>query len=518
MYAVTSAEMQTLDRLTIDEFGLPGRLLMENAGREATRVFLAHFADRARQGVGVIAGRGNNGGDGYVIARCLAHKGFPVRVYLLSTVDRIQGDAAVNLNLLAAAGVPVIEAPDEAAFGRCLPEMREAAVWVDTIFGTGLHSEVGGVFRQAIEFINQLNRPVLAVDIPSGLDADTGQSCGACIRASVTATFAYPKVGQLVFPGVDVTGRLEVVDIGIPPAIADRARPRQHLLSADIVRGYVGRRPADAHKGRTGHLLVVAGSPGKTGAAAMTAASALRIGAGLVTLGTAASLHAIMETLTLEVMTTSLPESAPGILGPAAKDAILELAQGKACLALGPGLGPAPETGAWLGALVGSSPIPMVIDADGLNYFAGATEALRNLPVATVLTPHPGEMARLLGTTASAVQRDRVACARDLAVGLNLHVVLKGARTLIAHPDGTVWINPTGNSGMASGGMGDVLTGALAGLIAQGLRPELAARAAVYLHGAAADHLARRVGPWGYLASEVMNALPAQIAALIAEG
>jgi len=518
MYAVTSAEMQTLDRLTIDEFGLPGRLLMENAGREATRVFLAHFADRAQQGVGVIAGRGNNGGDGYVIARCLAHKGFPVRVYLLSTVDRIQGDAAVNLNLLAAAGVPLIEAPDEAAFSRCQPGMREAAVWVDAIFGTGLHSEVRGVFRQAIEFINQLNRPVLAVDIPSGLDADTGQPCGACIRASATATFAYPKVGQLVFPGVDVTGRLEVVDIGIPPAIADRARPRQHLLSADMVRGYVGQRPADAHKGRTGHLLVVAGSPGKTGAAAMTAASALRIGAGLVTLGTAASLHAVMETLTLEVMTTSLPESAPGILGPAAKDAILELAQGKACLALGPGLGPAPETGAWVGALVRSSPIPMVIDADGLNYFAGATEALRNLPVATVLTPHPGEMARLLGTTASAVQRDRVACARDLAVGLNLHVVLKGARTLIAHPDGTVWINPTGNSGMASGGMGDVLTGALAGLIAQGLRPELAARAAVYLHGAAADHLARSVGPWGYLASEVMNALPAQIAALIAGG
>ena len=516
MYAVTSAEMQTMDRLTIAEFGLPGRLLMENAGREAARVFLAQFADAARQGVGVIAGRGNNGGDGYVIARCLAHRGYPVRVYLLSAADRIQGDAAANLKLLPAAGVPVIEVPDEAAFSRCRPEMRAPAVWVDAVFGTGLHSEVRGLFRTAIEFINQLNRPVLALDIPSGLDADTGQPCGACIRATVTATFAYPKIGLLVFPGAEATGRLEVVDIGIPPAVADRVRPRQRLLSADIVRGYIEPRPADAHKGRTGHLLVVAGSPGKTGAAAMTAGSALRIGAGLVTLGTAASLNAVMETLTLEAMTAPLPETTPGVLGPEAKNAILALTQGKSCLALGPGLGPAPETGALVRELVRACRIPMVIDADGLNHFAGATEALRNLPAATVLTPHPGEMARLLGSTPAAVQRDRLACARDLATALNLHVVLKGARTLIAHPDGTVCINPTGNSGMASGGMGDVLTGAIAGLIAQGLRPEMAARAAVYLHGAAADHLACSVGPWGYLAGEVMNALPGQIAALFA--
>jgi NAD(P)H-hydrate epimerase len=517
MYVVTSAEMQTLDRMTIEEFGLPGRLLMENAGREATRVFLAHFSDAARRGVGVIAGQGNNGGDGYVMARCLAHKGFPVRVFLLSTADRIQGDAAANLKLLTATGVPVIEVPDEAAFSRCQREMRAMAVLVDAIFGTGLRSEVRGLFRQAIEFINQLNQPVLAVDIPSGLSADSGQPCGACIRASVTVTFAYPKIGQVVFPGADCTGRLEVVDIGIPPALADRIRPRQFLLSAEAVRDCVGRRPADSHKGRTGHLLVVAGSPGKTGAAAMTAAAALRIGAGLATLGAAASLHGIMETLTLEAMTAPLPETAAGILGPTAKDAILALCQGKSCLALGPGLGPAPETGALIRELVRSSPIPMVIDADGLNHFSGATEALKNLTVATVLTPHPGEMARLLGTTAPAVQRDRIACARELATDLNLHVVLKGARTLIAHPDGTVYINPSGNSGMASGGMGDVLTGAIAGLITQGIRPERAARAAVYLHGAAADHLARSIGPWGYLAGEVMNALPGQIAALFAE-
>ena len=517
MVVLTSAEMQTLDRLTIEQFGLPGRLLMENAGREAARVCLSHLGGAARQGVGIIAGRGNNGGDGYVIARCLAQQGYPVRVYLLSNAHAVQGDAAANLKLLAAVGVPVIEVPDEAAFRRCQHDMRAEAVWVDAIFGIGLRSEVRGLFRNAIEFINRLNRPVLAVDIPSGLSADTGQPCGACIRARITVTFAYPKVGQVVFPGADYTGRLEVVDIGIPPALADRIRPRQFLLSAEAVRSYVAPRPADAHKGRTGHLLVVAGSPGKTGAAAMTAAAALRIGAGLVTLGTPASLHAVLETLTLEAMTAALPETNPGTLGPSAQDAVLALAQAKSGLAIGPGLGPAPETGELVRGLARSCPIPMVIDADGLNHLAGPSEALKNRPADTVLTPHPGEMARLIGTTAPAVQRDRIGCARDLATALNLHVVLKGARTLIAHPDGAVYINPTGNSGMASGGMGDVLTGALAGLIAQGIRPDLAARAAAYLHGAAADHLARTVGPWGYLAGEVSAALPGQIAALFAE-
>lgn len=517
MYAVTSTEMQAMDRMTIEQFGLPGRVLMENAGREATRVFLAHFSDVARQGVGVAAGRGNNGGDGYVIARCLAQRGIPVRVYLLAAADRIEGDAAANLKLLPACGVPVIEVPDEAAFARCQRDMRAEAVWVDAIFGTGLRSEVHGFFRNVIEFINRLNRPVLAVDIPSGLSADTGQSCGACIRARITATFAYPKIGQLLFPGADYAGRLEVLDIGIPAAMADRIRPRQFLLTADVVRGYIAPRPADTHKGRTGHVLVIGGSPGKTGAAALAAGAALRMGAGLVTLGTAESLHAVMETLTREAMTAPLPEIAAGVMGPTAQDAILGLAQGKSCLALGPGLGPALQTGELVRALVRSRPLPMVIDADGLNHLAGATQVLQNLPVATVLTPHPGEMARLLGISASAVQRDRMTCARDLAAGLNLHVVLKGARTLIAHPDGSVFINPTGNPGMASGGMGDVLTGALAGWIAQGLPPDRAARAAAYLHGAAADHLARSVGPWGYLAGEVMNALPGRIAALFAE-
>lgn len=514
MYLVTSAEMQAMDRMTIESFGIPGRILMENAGREATRIFLSHYSEAARQGVGVLAGRGNNGGDGHVMARCLAQKGYPVAVYLLSTAGSVKGDAAANLKLLAPLGVPVIEVPDEATFANRHREMRSAAVWIDAIFGTGLNSDVRGLFRNAIEFINQLNRPVFSVDIPSGLSADTGQLCGVCIHAQVTATFAFPKLGQILFPGAEHCGKLEVIDIGIPAHIADSVGPRQSLITARDVQGYLPPRPADTHKGRTGHLLVVAGSPGKTGAAAMTAMSALRAGAGLVTLGIAQSLNPVMETLMLEAMTAPLPDSGTGVLGPSACDALLTLAQGKACLAIGPGLGPAPETGQMVRDLIRSSPIPLVIDADGLNHLAGHLDMLKRLSVPAVLTPHPGEMARLLGTTATAVQRDRIACARDLAVTSKVHVVLKGARTIIAHPDGGVHVNATGNPGMASGGMGDVLTGAIAGLITQGVRPDLAARAAVYLHGAAGDSLSRSRGPWGYLAGEVMTALPGELAKL----
>jgi NAD(P)H-hydrate epimerase len=514
MYLVTSAEMQAMDRLTIESFGIPGRVLMENAGREATRLFLAHFSAAARQGVGILAGRGNNGGDGYVMARCLAQKGYPVALYLLSSAGHVTGDAAANLKLLAPLGVPIIEVPDEATFAKHHQAMRSTAVWIDAIFGTGLNSEVRGLFRSAVEFINQLNRPVFAVDIPSGLSADTGQPCGVCIHARVTATFAYPKLGQILFPGAEHCGELEVVDIGIPPHIADSVGPRQFLISAGEVRGYLPPRPPDTHKGRTGHLLVVAGSPGKTGAAAMTAMSALRAGAGLVTLGIACSLNAVAETLMLEAMTAPLPDSGTGLLGPSARESLLALVQGKSCLAIGPGLGPAPETGELVRDLIRSSPVPLVIDADGLNHLAGHLEVLEKISVAAVLTPHPGEMARLLATTAPSVQRDRIACARDLAVTSKVHVVLKGARTVIAHPDGGVYVNPTGNAGMASGGMGDVLTGAIAGLITQGIRPDLAARAAVYLHGAAGDSLSRSAGPWGYLAGEVLDALPAEIAKL----
>jgi hydroxyethylthiazole kinase-like uncharacterized protein yjeF len=515
MILVTASEMQEIDRRTIVDFGIPGMVLMENAGRGATRFLFERFPDIANKRVGVIAGRGNNGGDGYVMARYLKQKGVHVRVYLLATADRVRGDAAANLKFLKPLDIPLIEIPDEASFSRYQSEMAGLEVWIDAILGTGLKSDVKGYFKTVIDFINSLNQPVFAVDVPSGLNSDTGQVGGACIRAHATATFAFAKTGHIIHPGAQYTGALDIVDIGIPTHIVEAVMPRQRLLTSEHVQSCLTSRRPDAHKGTTGHLLAVAGSPGKTGAAAMTAIAALRSGAGLVTLGIAGTLNPVLESQVLEAMTAPLPETQPGVLGESAFDAIKNLMEGKKCVAIGPGLGQAEKTRNLVHKIVKSSSVSLVIDADGLNCLAGRAQILKKAGAPVILTPHPGEMARLMDTDVGAVQQDRIKCARDFAAGFNVHLVLKGARTVIALPDGRVFINPTGNAGMASGGMGDVLTGIIAGLIVQGLCAEDACLAGVYLHGAAADSLARSMGPYGYLAGDVMKAIPGEIKKIV---
>ncbi len=514
MYLVTAKEMQLMDGRTIESIGVPGRVLMENAARGATRVFLQRFPEAPNRRVGVLAGRGNNGGDGFVMARYLFQEGADVTVFLLSEKGRAGGDAGENLKLLDALGVPVWEMPDKAAIEGAETFIRAQDLWVDAIFGTGLNAEVRGHYRTAIERLNEAGRPIFSVDIPSGLHADTGQPCGVCVRASATATFAFPKVGHRVPPGPELTGDLFVVDIGIPPAVADGVAPRQHLITPATLRPLLRSRPPDAHKGTTGHLLVVAGSPGKTGAAAMAAAAALRAGAGLATLGIPQGINTAMEVQTPETMTHPLPEIDGGVLGESAFPPLRSLLDGKTCLAIGPGLGTAEDTVRLVLRLLEASPVPAVVDADGLNCLAVHPRILKNLKTPPILTPHPGEMARLTGSTPAEVQSDRIGHARQFAETYQVHLVLKGAGTIVAHPDGTVHVNPTGNPGMASGGMGDVLTGIIAGLVTQGYDPGVAARLGVYLHGAAADELARSVGPAGYLATEVMAALPKAAAAL----
>jgi len=511
MILVTANEMQAMDRQTIEDFGLPGMVLMENAGRGATRFLLEQFPEIENSTVGVIAGRGNNGGDGFVMARCLKQKGIPVRVYLLAEADRVRGDALANLKFLKPLGVPVVEIPDEASFSKFNSEMQGVDLWIDAILGTGLKSDVKGYFRTVIGYINSLDKPVFAVDLPSGLNSDTGQPCGACIRAAATATFAFAKTGHVVYPGADYTGKLNIVDIGIPPHITAAVGPGHFLITAQLIRTYLIPRAAQAHKGTTGHLLVVAGSTGKTGAASMTSMAALRTGAGLVTLGVAESLNAALEGRMQEAMTVALPESGSGILGESAFSAIQKELPGKRCLAIGPGLGQAAATKKLVRRLIRQSAIPVVVDADGLNHLAGEVQDLAEAKAPVILTPHPGEMARLLDTKAASVQQNRIDCAREFSTRYHVHVVLKGAATIIAHPDGRVYINATGNPGMASGGMGDVLTGVIAGLIVQGLAPEAACHAGVYLHGAAADSLADNMGPYGYLAGDVMQAIPGEI-------
>ncbi|MDP2645273.1 MAG: NAD(P)H-hydrate dehydratase [Desulfobacterales bacterium] len=511
MYLVTAQEMQLMDQSTIEDFGIPGRVLMENAGREATRIFLETFCEASHKRIGVIAGPGNNGGDGFVMARCLGQKGLGVTVYLLAERHRVRGDAAANLKLLTPLNIPVNEIYDEKSFLTHQAGMRHEHIWIDAIFGTGLAAEVQGFFKEIIAFINQLNRPVFSVDIPSGLHSDTGQPCGECIRAHATAAFAFAKLGHLLYPGADYTGKLEIADIGIPPHVADRIGPKQFLLTPPQIRNYFKPRPFTAHKGDTGHLLVVAGSPGKTGAAAMTALSAMRIGAGLVTLAIPAGLHPALETMVMETMTHPLPETPAGSLDPSAFGVIMGLLSGKKCLAIGPGIGISRGTATLVRRIIRETAVPLVIDADGLNCIAKSTQVLKKAGAAVILTPHPGEMSRLVDRPVKEIQADRVKHAREFSVKFNVHTVLKGARTLIAHPDGRVYVNPTGNSGMASGGMGDVLTGIISGLLTQGYAAEAAAHMGVFIHGACADALADRMGPFGFLATDVIHEIPAQI-------
>ncbi|MDP3285195.1 MAG: NAD(P)H-hydrate epimerase, partial [Desulfobacterales bacterium] len=311
MYIVTADQMREMDKATI-EFGLPGRILMENAGRGAAQMLLEKFPGIGAKKIGILSGRGNNGGDGFVIARCLAQKSIDVNVYLLSRASLVKGDALSNLEFLYRLGVPVIEIPDRKTFDANRITMRHRDLWADAIFGTGLKSDIKGYIKDIIIFINSLKKPVMSVDIPSGIDSDTGRVCGEAVRACVTATFGYAKAGHYLYPGAGYSGKVEIIDIGIPPLIADRIAPKQHLLGDEIISSYLKPRDKEAHKGSTGHLFIVAGSPGKTGAAAMTAMAAMRAGAGLVTIGVPKSLNPVIEPMILEAMTCPLPENTEG--------------------------------------------------------------------------------------------------------------------------------------------------------------------------------------------------------------
>ena len=502
----TAAEMRRLDEMTIKECGIPGVVLMENAGRGAAGFTAEHFGDLGGRRVAVICGKGNNGGDGLVMARIFHGWKARVCIYLLGKRDAVSGDARVNLEVVMKMGLELVEISEETHLDRL--NLSGADLVIDAILGTGLGSEVRGLYRDVIEAINRCGAPVMSVDLPSGLDSDTGRVLGTAVRADLTVTFGLPKVGLLLGRGEDLTGRLEVVDIGIPPHVLAAADPGKELLTRDNLKGLLRPRERRAHKGSFGHVLVVAGSTGKTGAAALAALAVARTGAGLVTLAVPAGLNSILENKVTEIMTEPLPEELPGFVGADAVDRILELAQGKSVLALGPGLGTSQGARELVRALVEKCDLPLVIDADGLNALAGETEVLRRARSEVVLTPHPGEMARLTGLSTAQIAADRLKSAVETARSLGVHLVLKGHRTVVAAPDGRLWLNTTGGPHMASGGMGDILTGLVAGLISQGVSVLDAARLGVYVHGLAADQAASEQGPVGLMATDLLPLLP----------
>jgi NAD(P)H-hydrate epimerase len=506
MKLVTAAEMRELDRRAIDELGIPSLVLMENAGRTTYQVLRREFPHLAGP-VAVVAGRGNNGGDGCVVARYLAQAGMPVAVFLTAARDQVQGDAGVNLEIAARQGVEIVEVREETDLNPLAHRLARSALIVDALLGTGLNSEVRGLSRLVIEEINRLRPPVLAVDIPSGLCADSGQPLGAAVRAQVTVTYGWPKIGQILPPGRDYVGRLWQVDLSIPPELAQDLPVE--LAEATEMRALLPPRPFAGNKGTFGHLLVLAGSEGKTGAAALTAEGALRAGAGLVTLGIPVSLNDILEVKVTEAMTLPLPEAADArALGRKALEPLQDFLGNMTAAALGPGLGTHPETRELVRRLVRDLPLPLVIDADGVNALAGDPGLLQAAAGPRLLTPHPGEMARFLGTTVPEVQADRLRTARENAARTKAVVVLKGAQTVVADPGGRVSVNSTGNPALASGGTGDVLTGLIGGFLAQKMSSWDAARLGVYLHGLAADYWVATHGPRGLIAGDLLQVFP----------
>ncbi len=511
---VTAAEMAQLDRGAIEGMQIPGVVLMENAGAGVARQIEQFLGGLAQRELVIFCGKGNNGGDGFVIARHVVNRGARVNVFLAGKKEAVKGDALINLKILENMGIAVTEIGSLDQIG--LPPRIDLIV--DALLGTGTVGPVTGFLAELIGFINRLPAPVVAVDLPSGMETDTGAVHGACIRADLTVTMAQLKLGLLFAPGREFAGRIEVIDISIPTIVNQQWAGQRFLLEPADIRRRLPQRSLDAHKTSCGKVAVFAGSVGMTGAATLTSLATLQIGAGLTKLGIPASLNPILEQKATEVMTIPLKETAAGTIHSGASDQIQDLLQWADVLAVGPGLSTHPETVAFVKWLLTNVNQPMVLDADGLNALSEQTEMIHRYPGDMVLTPHPGELARLIGRPIAEIQQQRFTLLRDLAQRWGKVIVLKGGPTLIAAPTGDVFINPTGNPGMATGGSGDVLTGVIAGLLAQKLSAVDAALVGVYLHGLAGDLAARELTEMGLIAGDIARYLPAAIKQILKNG
>lgn len=515
MKIVTSAEMRVIDRVTSERFGIPSLTLMENAGSAVAEFALDSYPHAKT--FGVICGKGNNGGDGFVTARKLQQAGREVRLLLLADPAELQGDAAANFARLQKNSVSRETAPEKPsgsslaifnAWGEpAFKEIFGCDVLIDAILGSGFRPPVGGVYAEAIAKINAATAPVVALDIPSGADADVmGDQTGAVARADAIVTFTAPRPAHVF--GNLTTGPTVIAPIGSPPEAIESSLNLSVITPKDIA-DLVGPRPRDSNKGMYGHVLVAGGSLGKSGAAAMAGFSALRSGAGLVTVATPRSALGTVAAYHPELMTEPLSETDAGGISKEALDQFEHVAENKTVLAIGPGISRHPSTAEFVRAIVTKSTTPIVLDADGLNAFEGRAQELNGHDRTLVLTPHPGEMARLTGLSTAAIQRDRVNVSRWFAQDHQLILVLKGDHTVIANPEGEIWINTTGNPGMATGGTGDILTGIVAGMIAQNpKRAFLAVLAAVYLHGLAGDVAEETMGEHSLVATDLITALP----------
>ena len=514
MRVLNTAQMREADRQAIADLGVPSLVLMEHAGRQVVSALASRWPPRPDRRIAVVCGKGNNGGDGFVAARILAARGAAVRVYLAAPAAEIGGDAATNLSLLRRSGVPVADVSGPSAWAAARGEVGACDIVVDALFGTGLTRPLAGHWRSVAGDLNAVDGPVVSIDLPSGLSADTPEVNDEAVAATLTVTLGAPKLPLLLAPASARAGAVVVADIGFPAAVVDSlAGPRVTVITRAWARKRVPHRPRESHKGDYGRVVVAAGSTGKTGAAALAALGALRSGAGLVTVATPRAVQPAVAAVAPEYMTLGLDHDGDGRVRAEAADTVL--AERCDVLAVGPGLGRGAGVTRFVRELVDRAPVPLVLDADALNAFAGDPAGLRGRPGRElVVTPHAGEMGRLIGRPADYVAAHRLDVARDLAADRGIFVVLKGSRTLVATPGGTVWINVTGNPGMATGGVGDVLTGVLAAWMAQLPEVEAACALGVCLHGLAGDLAAAEHGHAGLIASDLAHRLGPTLLAL----
>jgi ADP-dependent NAD(P)H-hydrate dehydratase / NAD(P)H-hydrate epimerase len=507
MRVLNAGQMQEADRLTIEDLGIPSIVLMENAGRAVVHELASRFHGLAFEHTVILCGRGNNGGDGFVVARVMAERGYEISVYLIGRAVQVRGDSRQNMEILNRLEIPIVEIANEGDWEPHADAIRQCDVIVDALFGTGLKEPLSGLYARVVKDINAMAAAVVSVDVPSGLSCDTHQVIGEAVNADVTVALAAAKLPHVLPPAEGLCGDLAIVDIGIPGEIIDELEgPRvERLGPAEIMRHLMPRDP-DANKGDFGRVVVAAGSLGKSGAAHLAAMAALRSGAGLVTVATPRSCLPIVAAMAPEYMTEPWDEDASGGPAESAIDRVLGLK--KDVLAVGPGLGQGERQQALVFALLDRSDATLVFDADALNAFQDDPSRLHGREgVDVIITPHPGEMARLTGLSIDEVQQNRLEVARNFAMSRSVFVVLKGHRTLIAAPDGRVAINPTGNPGMATGGTGDVLTGIIAAWYGQLLDADAACRVGVYLHGLAGDLARRHLGESALIASDIIARL-----------
>jgi len=508
MLVVTPDEMKIIDKTAIDEFGIPGIVLMENAALGVVREIVKILGDIPGKKAIVLAGKGNNGGDAFAVARHLFNMGANVSVHVLAKLADVKGDAKINLDILLKMGIEVNEITEGQHIAVVEEKLKFSDIVIDGLLGTGLKGEVTGVMAGVIDAVNKSCVPVVAVDIPSGVDGETGKVSAKCIKAKTTVTFAFPKIGQLVHPGCEYVGKLEIVDISIPSAAVKETEIKKYLIDSGLVSQLIPKREANTNKGTYGKVLVVAGSRGMTGAACLTGSAALRAGSGLVYMAAPLSLLPIYAGALVEALTIPLEDENKGYITKESVHKILMQLEKVDVAAVGPGLSTGDETKEVVYSIVKNSKVPIVLDADGINILAEDLSILKERKAQMVITPHPGEMARLLGTTVKEIQEDRINIARSFSKEWGVTTVLKGSRTIIASPEGEIYINTTGNAGMATGGSGDVLTGIIASFIGQGLKPLDAAVAGVYLHGVCGDNIAQRNGAHGLIAGDLAREIP----------